>query len=190
MPTLTRLLSAAVFVAAALLALQSRRAEDFDTSGMPRRPTKLGVTCMTPPEFSASWAAITRIGATRGAQRPPSWPRRLPSSRRNSRPIKLCSRRPSRVNPPLPLRQRGRASRATTLATRAGRCTPGTSTSTVPICLRPASAAGGFVTPGVGGRSTVGGGGEDSGSQRRRLKFVRSESGILREGMKLKPKSW
>jgi hypothetical protein len=58
--------------------------------------------------------------------------------------------------------------------------------------LRLKSAAGGFATPGVGGRSTISGGGAEASSEVRKLKIqiFKSESGIVLDGVKLKPRSW
>lgn len=53
-----------------------------------------------------------------------------------------------------------------------------------------ASAASGFVTPGVGGRSTVAGGGAEERGEVRRVKFAKSVDGVVLDGVKLKPKNW
>jgi hypothetical protein len=55
--------------------------------------------------------------------------------------------------------------------------------------LKTISAAGGFVTPGVGGRSAAVGGGAEANQEVRRLKFEVSDSGVVLDGVKLKPKS-
>jgi hypothetical protein len=56
--------------------------------------------------------------------------------------------------------------------------------------LNLSSAAAGFVTPGVGNRTTLAGGAQDKRTDVCRLKFVRSEDGIVLDGLKLKPKGW
>ena len=56
--------------------------------------------------------------------------------------------------------------------------------------LKIVSAAGGFVSPGVGGRSVAVGGGAEARPEVRRLKFEVSDSGVVLDGVKLKPKSW
>ena len=54
------------------------------------------------------------------------------------------------------------------------------------------SSASGFVTPGVGGRTTQAGGNAQTASQTRRLKVQMDQSGILfvLDGIPMKPKSW
>ena len=55
-----------------------------------------------------------------------------------------------------------------------------------------ASSASGFVTPGIGGRTTQAGGNAETASQTRRLKVQMDKSGILLvlDGIPMKPKSW
>lgn len=58
--------------------------------------------------------------------------------------------------------------------------------------LKLTSSASAFTTPGVGGRSTLSGGGAGTASEKRQLKVehLTSENAILLDGVKLKPKSW
>jgi hypothetical protein len=58
--------------------------------------------------------------------------------------------------------------------------------------LRPTSSATAFVTPGVGGRSTLAGGGNGASAEVRRLEIqiLGQEDGIILDGQKLRPKSW
>lgn len=56
--------------------------------------------------------------------------------------------------------------------------------------LKIGSSAGGFVTPGVGGRSVLVGGGSETSREVRRLTYEVSDNGVVLDGMKLKRKSW
>lgn len=58
--------------------------------------------------------------------------------------------------------------------------------------LRVKSAAGGFVTPGVGGRSAISGGGAEAVSElrRMRLQILKAENAIVLDGVRLKRRSW
>jgi hypothetical protein len=219
MTTTARLLSAAVFVAVALLAPQSRLAEDFDTSGMPRRPTNFIEQQISEMIASRTWGdledaariqrKLSRYYADRGDER------RSTAAFLAAAAAEQPAKKQSDQAPPPPTRPsltgnyfgyEGRTLHTwdfningtylhTWIAAGAASSVRNSERGAFAVFgdeleLRPASAAGGFVTPGTGGRSTVVGGSEDSGSPRRRLKFIRSESGILLDGMKLKPKSW
>lgn len=54
------------------------------------------------------------------------------------------------------------------------------------------SSAGGFVTPGLGGRSTLSSGGTEARTEVRRLsvRFLKPDNAIVLDGIKLNPKSW
>lgn len=59
------------------------------------------------------------------------------------------------------------------------------------LMLRISSTAGGFATPGVGGRSTLSGGAADATASRREVKIqVLNSGGIVLDGIQLKPKNW
>ncbi|MGC9969451.1 MAG: hypothetical protein ABSE56_02555 [Bryobacteraceae bacterium] len=231
MTTTACILSAAVFVAAALLAFQSRRAEDFDTSGMPRRPTNFIEQQISEMIASRTWGDLEdaariqrklgRYYADRGDGRRSTAAflaaaaAEQPAKKQADQalpPQAVPGQPPAPAPPTRPsltgnyFGYEGRTLHTwdfningtylhTWIAAGAGASVRNSERGAFAVFgdeleLRPASAAGGFVTPGAGGRSTVVGGGEDSGSPRRRLKFVRSENGILLDGMKLKPKSW
>jgi hypothetical protein len=60
------------------------------------------------------------------------------------------------------------------------------------LVLKVSSAATGFTAQGVGGNSTLVGGGAQDASEIRRVKiaFVKNEDALVLDGVKLKPKSW
>jgi hypothetical protein len=221
MTTPTRLLSAAVLVAAALLALQSRRAEDFDTSAMPRRPTNFIEQQISEMIASHTWGDLQ--GAARIQRKLGRYYADQGDDRRSTAAFLAAAAAAAQPEAGRQAHVPSKPSLAgnfsgnffgyegrtlhtwdfhingtylhTWIAAGAGASVRNSERGGFAVFggeleLRPASAAAGFVTPGAGGRSTVVGGGEDSGSPPRRLRFVRSESGILLDGMKLKPKSW
>jgi len=227
MTTTACILSAAVFVAAALLAFQSRRAEDFDTCGMPRRPTnfieqqisemiathtwgdlqdaariqrKLGRYCADKGDEKRSTAAFLSAAAAEQSQNQQAFADPSPAAA-------TASPAPSgRSFAGKYFGYEGRTLHTwdfhadgsylhTWIAAGAGTSVRNSERGAFQVIgeeveLRPAAEAGGFVTPGAGSRSTVVGGRADSGPPLRRLKLVRSESGVVLDGMKLKPKSW
>ncbi|MBI4371117.1 MAG: hypothetical protein HY552_02345 [Elusimicrobia bacterium] len=58
------------------------------------------------------------------------------------------------------------------------------------LTLRVQKTASGFVTPGVGGRTTQVGGGAQDKEETRRLRLKRSAQGVVLDGVALKVKSW
>ena len=56
--------------------------------------------------------------------------------------------------------------------------------------LRVRSSAGGYITPGAGGRTAIIGGGSETASEIRRIRCIKDETGLVLDGVKLKPRSW
>ena len=225
-------------LACALAAQDSHRAELFDTSGMPRRPTsfveqqifemigshktgdlsdaariqrKLGRYYQDKGDEGLATAAFLRASeAEQALNGPPRTPAPEPASQDavKSPPAQTPAPAPSSRFSGNYYGYDGRTLHTwdfhpdgtflhTWIASGAGTSVRNSERGRFELAgntldLKIDSTAGGFVTPGVGGRTTGVGGSSGAAAETRRLRiqFVKSEGAVVLDGVKLKPKSW